>query len=333
MGHLKMSCNDRTLTFPARGLFFIIVIALLLMQTTPGVGVTTDKHEIALQNSQMVLPADYHAETSAPRWFMMTFWNYATQMNGHFTAVANTIQNWDDIEGLHILPLNIAYGYTTDYVWFQFCVLFLPNGLVYMQIEDNSYNVITNMTYHQTVVDRPYVPGASYDFSLTVTGTLPYVATFAISKDGGIPWTRLYTVPSNTILYNPTDPGGMSFSPASALEGLYSEDHVPPAPWLTSVPTFEFEVGDGMSSYTYIQSGNPDDSAIAGGVYTVCAIEGGGRALWKMVGGGSGVGGFSVPVDKVALLAPHIGLLTVGVVTVFAMAVYAKRVKRTRRVE
>jgi len=43
-----------------------------------------------------------------------------------------------------------------------------------------------------------------------------------------------------------------------------------------------------------------------------------------------GVGGFSVPVDKLTLLAPYIGLVSTIVVATAATAVHVKRVKRGR---
>jgi len=189
------------------------------------------------------------------RWWRINRWNSPTQMFGQFVAVENTFQGLASPDWVAAIPLNVAYGTTTDFVWFQFGIRF-DSGQVtpVMDLQNNIWRTgMQTMQYnHNYITDPSYVANHIYSFSLAVTGS--NTATFVlIDTTTASSWFRDFTVPSTNLLVDPVvaPTGGVAFSPASAAEGITSN------PTLTNVPFFQFQVANNINSYVYRQPVQP----------------------------------------------------------------------------
>ena len=204
-------------------------------------------------------------------WYMMDIWstqsgnNMPQYMDGTITAVANTIggmQSGNDY--VAYLPMNVAYGTTTNFDWFQFGIIFWQGGSCNFQ-----FDWYLDATGNQNNVDvlMPYTPGDSYDFSFTTSGS--NTVTFTLTCSQYNPWTDTFTVPGTQLLHYP----GGGFSPCSAVEGFTESS-------LTNVPYVQTYLGYGESTYYYIAGGQTPPSGITTGVWGA----GTGYFLWAMTG-------------------------------------------------
>jgi YVTN family beta-propeller protein len=162
-------------------------------------------------------------QSSYYHWWDIDYWaNSADQlppkMNGTFTAVLNNISGLASADAILYLPLNVAYGTSSNNcVWFQFDIQFTSGGSTLWAIWDNLEPASNASCYDYQYVGIPYIVGDEYNFELATSGT--NTVTFSI-KDitSGASWSTSswkWTVPSLTMLYD----ASWFFSPASAVEG------------------------------------------------------------------------------------------------------------------
>ncbi|MEM3753316.1 MAG: PKD domain-containing protein [Candidatus Micrarchaeaceae archaeon] len=183
-------------------------------------------------------------------------------MSGEFIAVENSFAGlswgqfpngtyWKDV--IMVLPLNIAYGTYSNYVWFQFSIEFRsptypgPDGTILWNIQNNVYN--GTMNYNFNYISLPYIVDHEYHFALVTSGS---TATFSlIDRTTNDAWTKDFNIPSQNILFNPTDEnGGIAFSPASCVEGVTTRGNS-----LTNVMFFQFRIFNNINSYSHLPGG------------------------------------------------------------------------------
>ena len=208
-------------------------------------------------------------QASQNHWWTIDYWatsgdQLPPKMNGTFTAVANSISGLTSGDIVLYLPLNVAYGTSSDNcVWFQFDVQFSSGGFASWYIWDVLGPASdVSADFHFQVIGISYIVGDGYNFELTTSGT--NTVTFSI-KDitSGASWSTSswkWTVPSLTMLYDP-----LVFSPASAVEGYTTNTQLANFPYFQTyvgynLPTVSGPVvyGSGMPSTIGIQvSGGP----------------------------------------------------------------------------
>ena len=161
-------------------------------------------------------------------------------MDGTFVAAPNTFDNLGLSDWIAYIPLNVAYGTSSDYVWYQFFVDFYSGGnigfgLCYKPSWVNQYFT------PEVPIEGGYIPGDTYNVAFTTSGD--DIVTFTITNiNTEASWSTSewggYTPPNLNLIYR-----GDAFSPASAIEGVTSPTT------LTNTPYFQTYIGTGESTY------------------------------------------------------------------------------------
>jgi hypothetical protein len=201
-----------------------------------------------------------------------------TGMAGTFTAVPNPISEYSG-GGWTVIyePLNVAYGTDDNFVWFQLCVYFTNDYLLYMlaysTIIDHQFNLqyLTADTFNTTTGQPiPYIPGDTYSYSIgpSSSNTVTFNLEDVTSNSS---FSKAYTVPAATLLYEK-----YAYSPASCVETYF----YPNVPFI-NVPTFTTTIqnqGETTYSYTPINTDVPVPQGIGD---IVSGIQG--SYIWSMV--------------------------------------------------
>ena len=171
-----------------------------------------------------------------------------------FTAVANSIWGWQSSDWVGFLPINMAYGASSNHVWIQMAIIFKPGGAADLMVEQNNYNGGADYDYGTYANGRewatsfpwpqnigvPYTVGHTYHFSIFDTDST-HVQVNIVDDTSGGSWAKTIAVPSTNLLYWP-DPGG--FSPAATVEGVLALSVTS----LSDFPYFQFDVTHYMQS-------------------------------------------------------------------------------------
>ena len=192
------------------------------------------------------------AEAPPNHWWLIDYWN-AWNYYGSFTALANSITGLSSGDDVLILPLNLAYGSSTNLEWFQFDIDFnggangWPNniwwGIWNVDAPSGCSVYIPDSNYHPHTIGLTYTIGHSYHY----TGSI-VVGSFRFQiwdDSAGTNWYMDFSVPSTSQVYD-----NSCFSPASALEGYTTPSSV------SNVLYYQFTIGYGMTSYTFGQYGS-----------------------------------------------------------------------------
>jgi hypothetical protein len=250
------------------------------------------KADVASIQGRLVATPNIKEQTTDPHWCLTHYWFTPSQMTGEFVAVSNTMGNLGPYDIVYILPLNVAYGTTSNLVWFQFAIEITSSSLTWA-LWDNSWIDGSDMEYHRTSIGIDYHVGDYYQFSMTASGT--DTATFTILDiTANQTWSSSYTVPDVTLLQNPIVQAylvgsGTAFSPASAVEGYTTN------PSLTTVQYFQFKIGTGISSYR-AYGGWAKPSGISSDVH----VGSSGYYYWYMYDG-STVNSYEVSFDQMGV--------------------------------
>jgi hypothetical protein len=207
-------------------------------------------------------------------WWSIDYWTNTagtqlpSKMTGKFILPENNITGLEEGDVIKYLPLNVAYGTSSsDFVWYQFCVYFKPEGVITMYVWEFENGETENSEKYY--VHLPYVPGHKYEFDMTPSGT--DTLTFTITDTAtGRNWYNSewkYTVPGLDIIW---DQG--AFSPASAIEGETTNDV------LYDVPYFQTYVGDNIATHYHGNAG----SGMPDGIDSAVWLGGSNHYLWAM---------------------------------------------------
>ena len=189
-----------------------------------------------------------------------------------------------------ILPLNLAYGSSTNLEWFQFDIDFnggtagWPNniwwGIWNVDAPSGCLVYIPSSNYHPNTIGLTYTIGHTYHYQGSiVSGKF----RFQIWDDtAGTNWYKDFSVPSTNQVYDSS-----CFSPASAVEGYTTPSTV------SNVPYYGFTVGYGMTWYSFGQYG----SGVPSGLSTNRWSLGGSPSTWHWEMTGTGISPF-VGTDK-----------------------------------
>jgi len=171
--------------------------------------------------------------------------------------------------------------------------------------------------------DWTYVTGKLVD-AVAVGGDQTILAgvmiNLANSTDGMIKYNMLGVL---NLIDDPDDPEQLPDIPSLPLAMQYLDD-AREAIANTSLGTERFNIGFGHYNQAYdasIQAAAEQEA----GWPTLCCLGG-----TDSVPAVCGVGGVWIPVDKLALLAPYVGLASTIMVATVATAIYVKRVKRRK---
>lgn len=193
--------------------------------------------------------------TPPNHWWMIDYWNNWNYY-GSFTAVSNSItglsiQNGDAVL---ILPMNLAYGSSSNWQWFQFDIQFSADGSIWWGIWNVDSPGSSDSNYHPHTIGLAYTVGHVYHYQGSlVQWLLWWYFRFQIWDDSaGTNWYMDFSIPSTSQLY-----ASGAFSPASAVEGYTTPSTV------SNVPYYQFTVGYGMTSFTFGQYGSGVPSGIA----------------------------------------------------------------------
>lgn len=207
------------------------------------------------------------------RWWNIANWYSPTQMSGDFVAVENLLAglSWGQFSNgtywtdkLLVLPLNVAYGTQSDYVWFQFSIEFRPptypgpGGTRVWNIQNNIYSGTPPIDYNINEINLPYMVGHEYHFALTTLGN---IATFTLADRTANtnPWSMNFNINSQALLLNPSaGVDSYAFSPASAIEGIITSGNS-----FTSVMFFQFRLFDIASPFPFPYDVVPSPPGIA----------------------------------------------------------------------
>jgi hypothetical protein len=231
-------------------------------------------------------------------WWLLDYWtpfppatSFAWNYYGSFTAVSNTITGLSTVnnDDVLILPLNLAYGTSSNFQWFQFDIDFSgkdhgtwPANGWYGNIGWWIWNIDASTTlcagtiptanFHANPIGLPYTVGHAYHYTGTiVSGNF----RFQMWDDtAGTNWYQDFPVPSTSEVMN-----WNCFSPASGVEGYTTPTAV------GNVPTYGFTIGYGMTSFTFLNPGSGMPTGI--GIYE--SSLGGSPTTWhwEMNNGGT----------------------------------------------
>jgi len=218
-------------------------------------------------------------QTPSNHWWLINYWN-AWSYYGSFVAVPNSITGLSSGDDVLILPLNLAYGASTNLEWFQFDIDFnggangWPNniwwGIWNVDAPSGCSVSLPNSNYHPNTIGLTYTIGHAYHYQGSIVGAN---FRFQIWDDSaGTNWYRDFTVPSTSQVSD-----SYCFSPASAVEGYTSPASV------SNVPYYQFTIGYGMTSFNF----GPFGSGLPTGLSTDQRNLGGSPSLWhyEMTGG------------------------------------------------
>jgi hypothetical protein len=208
-------------------------------------------------------------------WWLIDYWN-AQSYYGSFIAVANSMvgAGLGGDDQILILPLNVAFGTSSSFTWFQFDIDFGGgnqgwSGNVWWAIWyiPNCHDL---NQYYPYEIGLSYIVGHSYHYlGSIVSGKF----RFQIWDDSaGTNWYYDFTVPS-TSPYNDSS----CFSPAAAVEGYTMQSTTS-----TATPYYPFDVGYGMSTYSYGYYG----SGLPTGMGITQWNWGGSPTTWRFAMGG-----------------------------------------------
>ena len=183
-------------------------------------------------------------------WWLIDYWN-AWNYYGSFTAVANSISGLSLDDDVLILPMNLAYGSSSTWQWFQFDIDFnggangWPNN-IWWGIWNVDSPGTSDSNYHPHTIGLTYTIGHTYHYQGSlVQWLLWWNFRFQIWDDSlGTTWYMDFSIPSTSQFYNYS-----AFSPASAVEGYTTPSTV------GNVPYYQFTIGYGMTSFTFGQYG------------------------------------------------------------------------------
>jgi uncharacterized repeat protein (TIGR02543 family) len=156
------------------------------------------------------------------------------------------------------IPINLAYGTSTNYVWFQFMIIQTHDTGTHMVLENNP--TVNGQTSYNNHCITPtwdsswgcyggvgystlsYVVGDKYYAQLFVSGTNQVMFGIRDETANSGWWSMTFTVPSTSIVYS-----GSTFSPASTIEGVV---HLT-VNALGNIPTFQFDTYTGMQGLVW----------------------------------------------------------------------------------
>jgi hypothetical protein len=218
-------------------------------------------------------------QTPSNHWWLIDYWN-AWSYFGSFVAMPNSITGLSSGDDVLILPLNVAYGSSTNLEWFQFDIDFnggangWPNniwwGIWNVDAPSGCSVSLPVSNYHPNTIGLTYTVGHAYHYQGSIVGGK---FRFEIWDDSvGTNWYKDFTVPSSSQLIESS-----CFSPASAVEGYTSPANV------GNVPYYQFTIGYGMTSFNFYASG----SGLPTGLSTDQRNLGGSPNTWhyEMTGG------------------------------------------------
>jgi hypothetical protein len=256
---------------------------------------------IKLANGTSVLDYNNHSdktssmdeETEQLHVYQVDFWaddvnsmpTSPHSLSASFTAVPNTINGLTEPigereDGIYYLPLNVAYGYAGNFVWFQFGVFF-QNDIEHGNVVNfalwyaHSTTGIANFINVTDQIPMTYTPGHTYtcSFDAELIGAVNTV-TFSLSDNGDTPWTYhnwIYSIPSIWMVYDDQS----FFSPSSIIE-VYS--------WtrdLTNIPYIQSFMGGGES--TYHQGNYPSYTPLPHELRSTMYKDVNGPYIWAML--------------------------------------------------
>lgn len=245
----------------------LIALTLLLVTVNP-IATSACVWSISLRavnqdatHGRAIASASAEEEPWQYRWWNITNWYSPAQMSGDFVAVENSLAglSWGQFangtywtDKLLVLPLNVAYGTQSNYVWFQFSIEFRPptypgpGGTRVWNIQNNIYNGAPPIVYNINDISLLYVVGHEYHFALTTSGN---TATFTLADRTAStnPWSMDFNIPSQALLLNPSaGVDSYAFSPASAIEGIITSGNS-----FTNVMFFQFRLFDIASPFPF----------------------------------------------------------------------------------
>ncbi|MCJ7505535.1 Ig-like domain repeat protein [Candidatus Bathyarchaeota archaeon] len=221
--------------------------------------------------------------TPPNHWWLIDYWNNWNYY-GSFTAVGNSITGLSTQNGdaVLILPMNLAYGSSSTWQWFQFDMQFDADGTIWWGIWNVDSPGSSDSDYHPHTLGLSYTVGHTYHYQgSVVSGNF----RFQIWDDSlGTTWYMDFDIPSTSQFYNYS-----AFSPASAVEGYTTPSTV------GNVPYYQFTIGYGMTSFTFGQYG----SGVPNGIATDRQNLGGTPSTWhwKMTSGIRDFRVYSLPMS------------------------------------
>jgi hypothetical protein len=238
-----------------------------VLSTNPTFVESTPHFQNGTWSRKYALPA-----TPPNHWWLIDYWN-AWNYYGSFTAVANSMTGLSSGDDVLILPLNLAYGSSTNLEWFQFDIDFngggngWPNniwwGIWNVDAPSGCSVSIPDSNYHPHTTGLTYTIGHAYHYQGSIVGGN---FRFQIWDDSaGTNWYMDFSVPSTSQVYDTS-----CFSPASAVEGYTTPSSV------SNVPYYEFIVGYGMTSFSFSSYG----SGVPTGISTNQWSLGGSPTTW-----------------------------------------------------